>query len=222
MVHPTLPALAAAFLALAAPPAAAAAAVSAPDPTGTWTFDRQALEAVGDRLASAMAAELPAERRRAVLERAKELEARYARLAKSDPQGAERLEPELREARTDARSLLDPKAYFKREIMASLGDAAGTTIEIRPGGDLVYTGAPAPGAPPRRASGAWKLEGDTIVLATALPLGGGELIALGGPVADRRLELKYAPTSGDARELADDPKLAQALREVTWVLVRKP
>jgi hypothetical protein len=156
-----------------------------------------------------------------VLERAKGLEARYARLAKSDPEGARRLEPELREARAAARSLLDPKAYFKREIMATLGDAAGTTIELRPGGDLVYTGAAAPGAPPRRASGAWKLEGDTIVLATALPLGGGELIALGGPVAERRLELKYAPTGGDARELADDPKLAQALREVTWVLVRK-
>ncbi len=216
MVRPAVLALAASLLAA---PAAAAAAV---DPTGTWTFDRQALEAVGDRLAGAMAAELPPERRRAVLERAKELEARYAKLARSDPEGARRVEAELRDARAAARSLLNPKAYFKREIMATLGDASGTTIELRPGGDLLYTGAAAPGAPPRRASGAWKLEGDTIVLATALPLGGGELIALGGPVADRRLELKYAPTGSDARDLADDPRLAQALREVTWVLVRKP
>lgn len=213
---PRLPAVALLAALLAAPAAALAA-----DPTGTWAFDPKALEAVGDALAGAMAAELPPERRRAVLEKAKDLEARYAKLARSDPEAARKLEPELRDSRTDARSLMDPKAYFKREFMGAMGNAAGTTIELRPGGDLVYTSPAAAGGKPRSTSGAWKLEGDTIVLATALPLGGGDLIALGGPVADRRLELKYAPTGTDAKDLADDPKLAKALRDVTWVLVRR-
>ena len=196
---------------------------SAADPTGVWRFDPKALDAIGDRIAAAMAAELTPGRRREMLTQARDKEVELGKLEKEAPEKVAQLMPELRRARAMARIAADPKTYFKREFLASLGDPAQTGFEFEDDGTLVYSTVLA--GRPQRSEGAWKSEDEQVEIVASLPAPGGGVTYLHarGPLKAERMELTYAGTAEDeAKLLAENPEIAKAMREATWVLVRQP
>lgn len=201
---------------------AIAGAARAAEPTGVWRFEPAALEAVADRVAAAMAAELTPERRREMLTQAKDKEAAFAALEAKDPQAAQRMAPELRRARALARIAAQPQPFFKRQFLESLGDPAQATFTLEPDGTVVYRTSFA--GREVRSEGAWGTRGQEIELVITLPAPDGGVTYLHGrgPLKEDRLELRYVSSGDEEADLKEHPELARAMREAAWVLLRQP
>jgi hypothetical protein len=192
-------------------------------PAGVWRFDPVALKHLADAIGEAMASDLKPDQRRAAAVRLKEMEARYASLARTDPPAAQAMEAELRAARATTRALeRDPAAFFGDRFLARLGDPAQALITLGSGGELIYEGV----VDRRRAAGggAWRREDGEVILATTLPgepADTGELLVLRGRLEEQRLVLRYELDPDDKAELRDKPALSRAMRDAPWVLVRQ-
>jgi hypothetical protein len=225
--------------------AAFSPAARAADPTGTWKFDPKSLEALAESMADRMAAEVTPEQQSLQAEALKDLEARQQEMQKSDPAAAQQMADRLKEARDqDAAMRADPKGYFRQSFMAGLEALQKVRLRLQPGGKVVVEGVE--GDAGDKGEGTWKLDGDKIEIAAAMPdeEGDGQPERMTGTVAGDRMELRPAETPPDeatpGEEGSDDPTAdantdsgqaeegdkapdqaeAQAEPDLPWVLVR--
>jgi hypothetical protein len=239
-MSPLLRAATAALAIVAFSPAARAA-----DPTGSWKFDHASLEALADSMADRMAAEVTPEQQNLQAEALKDLEARQQEMQKSDPAAAQQMADRLKEARDqEAAMRSDPKGYFRQSFMAGLEALEKIRLRLEPGGKVVVVGVEGGGA--GKGEGTWKLDGDKIEIAAAMPdeEGEGQPERMTGTFTGDRMELRPTDTPSDeaasgeegADESATDedqdsgqadtgdkaPNQAEAQAEpdLPWVLVR--
>jgi hypothetical protein len=221
-------------------------AAHAADPTGSWKFDPKSLEALADSMADRMAAEVTPEQQSLQAEALKDLEARQQEMQKSDPAAAQQMADRLKEARDqDAAMRADPKGYFRQSFMAGLQTLEKVRLRLEPGGKVVVAGAES-GGEGDNGEGTWKLDGDKIEIAAAMPdeEGQGQPERMTGTFTGDRMELRPVETppdeavpgeegsddsaadedkdSGQAEEgdKAADQAEAQSEPELPWVLVR--
>src|SRR3954453_15326569 len=75
----------------------------------------------------------------------------------------------LKEARDqDAAMRADPKGYFRQSFMAGLQTLEKVRLRLEPGGKVVVAGAES-GGEGDNGEGTWKLDGDKIEIAAAMP-----------------------------------------------------
>lgn len=216
-------------------------AARAADPTGSWKFDHASLEALADSMAERMAAEVTPEQQNLQAEALKDLEARQQEMQKSDPAAAQQMADRLKEARDqEAAMRADPKGYFRQSFMAGLEALEKVRLRLEPGGKVTVEGVEGDGA--GKGEGTWKLDGDKIEIAAAMPdeEGEGQAERMTGTFAGDRMELRPADNPPDeaapGEEGSDDSATdedqdsgqansgnkaeAQSEPDLPWVLVR--
>lgn len=179
--------------------AAFSPAAHAADPTGSWKFDPKSLEALANSMADRMAAEVTPEQQSLQAEALKDLEARQQEMQKSDPAAAQQMADRLKEARDqDAAMRADPKGYFRQSFMAGLQTLEKVRLRLEPGGKVVVEGAES-GGEGDSGEGTWKLDGDKIEIAAAMPdeEGQGQPERMTGTFTGDRMELRPVETPPD-------------------------
>ena len=179
--------------------AAFSPAAHAADPTGSWKFDPKSLEALANSMADRMAAEVTPEQQSLQAEALKDLEARQQEMQKSDPAAAQQMADRLKEARDqDAAMRADPKGYFRQSFMAGLQTLEKVRLRLEPGGKVVVEGAEG-GGEGDNGEGTWKLDGDKIEIAAAMPdeEGQGQPERMTGTFTGDRMELRPVETPPD-------------------------
>jgi hypothetical protein len=220
-------------------------AARAADPTGTWKFDPASLEALANSMADRMAAEVTPEQQNLQAEALKDLEARQQEMQKSDPAAAQQMADRLKEARDqEAAMRADPKGYFRQSFMAGLEALEKVRLRLEPGGKVVVEGVEGGGA--GKGEGTWKLDGDRIEIAAAMPdeEGEGQPERMTGTFTGDRMELRPSDNppdeaapgeegsdesateedqdsgQADTGDKAPNQAEAQAEPDLPWVLVR--
>ena len=150
-------------------------------------------------MADRMAAEVTPEQQSLQAEALKDLEARQQEMQKSDPAAAQQMADRLKEARDqDAAMRADPKGYFRQSFMAGLQTLEKVRLRLEPGGKVVVEGAES-GGEGDNGEGTWKLDGDKIEIAAAMPdeEGQGQPERMTGTFTGDRMELRPVETPPD-------------------------
>lgn len=191
--------------------------LAAAGPVGTWKVDPLSLEAVAERMAGAMAAQVTPEDLAAMRSFTNEMQAQIEALRASNPALAAQME----EMMGGMAGMGDDPAAGIRDMMSGVlaEHAADAAFTFASDGEVTIEDPDGAGPDPLRWR--WRMDGGEVEIIGTDPEDPSGTYVLRGPLDGDRMTLRLVVTDTMRAEMADEPGLAEMMGTLEYVLLRQ-